>query len=208
MEHASAVVLHLGLLEVKVLRLVVRDANLKLLWLLTSVLRLVRRPASFGTWNPIQRIREAQGLLTILMHWIGWKIQKRGWRWSKLLADVISEKTLNTSEFSGKRLTTKCGEGYLKYWNSWTVNISSHTWAFWLHMRGDILHRFPPKHCCWDPWVLWKGELLSILSYIFYQMCIQKFIFKHIGWKHLCARFIKANSSSLECGWLVGLISV
>ena len=49
MEHASAVVLHLGLLEVKVLRLVVRDANLELLWLLTSVLRLVRRPASFGT---------------------------------------------------------------------------------------------------------------------------------------------------------------
>ena len=49
MEHASAVVLHLGLLEVKVLRLVVRDANFQLLWLLTSVLRLVRRPARFGT---------------------------------------------------------------------------------------------------------------------------------------------------------------
>ena len=48
-EHARRVVLHLRLLEVKVLRLVVRDANLKLLWLLTSVLRLVRRPASFGT---------------------------------------------------------------------------------------------------------------------------------------------------------------
>ena len=49
MEHASAVVLHLGFLEVEVLRLVVRDPNLQLLWLLTSVLRLVRRPASFGT---------------------------------------------------------------------------------------------------------------------------------------------------------------
>ena len=30
MEHASAVVLHLGLLEVEVFRLVVRDANLQL----------------------------------------------------------------------------------------------------------------------------------------------------------------------------------
>ena len=49
MEHASAVVLHLGFLEVKVFCLVVRDANLQLLWLLTSVLRLVRRPAGFGT---------------------------------------------------------------------------------------------------------------------------------------------------------------
>ena len=49
MEHASAVVLHLGFLEVEVFRLVVRDANLELLWLLTSVLRLVRRPAGFGT---------------------------------------------------------------------------------------------------------------------------------------------------------------
>ena len=45
MEHASAVVLHLGLLEVKVLRLVVRDANLQLPVLLL-VCWLVRWPAT------------------------------------------------------------------------------------------------------------------------------------------------------------------
>ena len=45
MEHASAVVLHLGLLEVKVLCLVVRDANLQLPVLLL-VCWLVRWPAT------------------------------------------------------------------------------------------------------------------------------------------------------------------
>ena len=69
-------------------------------------------------------------------------------------------KTLNICEFRAKKLTTKCGGMDVEILNSWTANISSHTWAFWLHMRGGIHHRFPPKHCCLDPLVLWKGEFL------------------------------------------------
>ena len=45
MEHASAVILHLSLLEVEVFRLVVRDANLQLPVLLL-VCWLVRWPAT------------------------------------------------------------------------------------------------------------------------------------------------------------------
>ena len=69
-EHASAVVLHLSLLKVKVFRLVVGNPNLKLLWLLTSVLRLVGWPGNGRVLDPsvVQRIYQAQGLLTILMH--------------------------------------------------------------------------------------------------------------------------------------------
>ena len=62
-EHASAVVLHLSLLKVKVFCLVVGNPNLKLLWLLTSVLRLVGWPGNGRVLDPsvVQRIYQAQG---------------------------------------------------------------------------------------------------------------------------------------------------
>ena len=58
MEHASAVVLHLSLLKVKVLRLVICNPNFKFLWLLTSVLRLVGWPGNGQVLDPfvVQRI--------------------------------------------------------------------------------------------------------------------------------------------------------
>ena len=57
-EHAGAVVLHLSLLKVKVLRLVVCNPNFEFLWLLTSVLRLVGRPGNGQVLDPfvVQRI--------------------------------------------------------------------------------------------------------------------------------------------------------
>ena len=51
-EHASAVVLHLSLLKVKVLGLVVCNPNLKFLWLLTSVLRFVGWPGKGQVLDP------------------------------------------------------------------------------------------------------------------------------------------------------------
>ena len=64
MEHASAVVLHLSLLKVKVLRLVVGDPNFEFLRLLTSVLRLVRWPGNVQMLDPsdVQWMYEAQGV--------------------------------------------------------------------------------------------------------------------------------------------------
>ena len=63
-EHASAVVLHLSLLKVKVLRLVVGDPNFEFLRLLTSVLRLVGRPGNVQMLDPsdVQWMYEAQGV--------------------------------------------------------------------------------------------------------------------------------------------------
>ena len=96
-EHASAVVLHLGLLEVKVLGLVVRDPNLELLWLLTPVLGFVGWPGKGRESDPlvVQRIYKSQGLLTILMH-IEYIWKRKGENgFIKLLANfVISEKNI------------------------------------------------------------------------------------------------------------------
>ena len=63
-EHASAVILHLSLLKVKVLRLVVGDPNFEFLRLLTSVLRLVGRPGNVQMLDPsdVQWMYEAQGV--------------------------------------------------------------------------------------------------------------------------------------------------
>ena len=95
-EHASAVVLHLSLLKVKVLRLVVSDPNLEFLWLLTSIFRLVGRPGNVQMLDPldVQRVNKAQGLLTIHMH-IEYGGERGGDGFIKLLANLVkSEKNI------------------------------------------------------------------------------------------------------------------